>query len=232
MGGTVAGRERPRLRGMTAFHATEPMIGSPAPGRRSARGTGALYDLVLALGERRGLRALRGAVLARASGRTLEIGAGTGLNVAHYPDAVTELVLTEPDAEMARRLRRRAGATAVVVEADAAALPLADASVDTVVSTMVLCTVPDPAATVAELRRVLRPGGSLLFIEHVRAGTPRAARAQRRWARPWANVAGGCRCDRDTLATLGAHFDVTDVARHRWRGMPAIVQPLIAGRAA
>jgi SAM-dependent methyltransferase len=217
---------------MTALHVTASTIASSAPAPRSARGTGALYDLVLALGERRGMRALRGAVLARAIGSTLEIGAGTGLNVAHYPDAVTELALTEPDAEMARRLRRRAGATAVVVEADAAALPLAGASVDTVVSTLVLCTVPDPAATVAELRRVLRPGGSLLFIEHVRAGTPRAARAQRRWARPWAAVAGGCRCDRDTLAILGAHFDITELSRHRWRGMPAIVQPLIAGRAA
>jgi ubiquinone/menaquinone biosynthesis C-methylase UbiE len=217
---------------MTALHVTESTIASSAPAPRSARGTGALYDLALALGERRGMRALRGAVLARAIGSTLEIGAGTGLNVAHYPDAVTELALTEPDAEMARRLRRRAGATAVVVEADAAALPLAGASVDTVVSTLVLCTVPDPAATVAELRRVLRPGGSLLFIEHVRAGTPRAARAQRRWARPWAAVAGGCRCDRDTLAILGAHVEITELARHRWRGMPAIVQPLIAGRAA
>ena len=219
------------MHGMTALHATHAK-GPAAPHRRSPRGTGALYDLVLALGERRVMRALRAEVLAGASGRTVEIGAGTGLNAGRYPDAVTELVLTEPDAEMARRLRRRAGTRARVVEAEAAALPFADASVDTVVSTLVLCTVPDPEAVVAELRRVLRPGGALLFIEHVRADAPRAARSQARWARPWAAVAGGCRCDRDTLATLERRFAVTRLTRHRWRGMPAIVQPLIVGRAA
>ena len=158
------------MRGMTALHATHP--GPPAtPHRRSPRGTGAVYDLVLALGERRVMRALRAEVLAGASGRTVEIGAGTGLNAGRYPDAVTELVLTEPDAEMARRLRRRAGTRARVVEAEAAALPFPDASVDTVVSTLVLCTVPDPEAVVAELRRVLRPGGRLVAVtngdEHV-----------------------------------------------------------------
>jgi ubiquinone/menaquinone biosynthesis C-methylase UbiE len=218
---------------MTALHATEPHPGAAAPPHhRSPRGTGALYDLVLALGERRVMRALRAGLLAGAGGRTVEIGAGTGLNVAHYPETVSELVLTEPDAEMARRLRRRAGAKAVVVEAEAAALPFADASADTVVSTLVLCTVPDPEAVVAELRRVLRPGGSLLFVEHVAANTPRAVRAQRRWARPWAAVAGGCRCDRDTLATLERHFEIAELSRPTWRGMPSIVQPLIVGRAA
>jgi ubiquinone/menaquinone biosynthesis C-methylase UbiE len=118
-----------------------------------------------------------------------------------------------------------------VIEAGAQALPFPDASFDTVVATLVLCTVPDPEAAVAELRRVLRPGGALLFVEHVRAAEPRAARRQRRWARPWATVAAGCRCDRDTLALLRRHLDVTGLSRHRWRGMPAIVQPLIAGRA-
>jgi ubiquinone/menaquinone biosynthesis C-methylase UbiE len=201
---------------------------SPAPS--SLRGTAAFYDLVLALGERRSMAALRTATLAPARGRALEIGAGTGLNLRHYPAAVGELVLTEPDAEMARRLRRRAPRHAVL-QASAESLPFADGSFDTAVTTMVLCTVADPEAAVAEIRRVLRPGGALLFVEHVRAAVPRAARRQDRWARPWAAVAGGCRCDRDTLALLRRHFDVTALSRPRWRGMPAIVQPLIAGRA-
>ena len=201
---------------------------SPAP--PSLPGTAALYDLVLALGERRSMRGLRAATLAGAGGRTLEVGAGTGLNRSHYPAGVTDLVLTEPDAAMARRLRRRAAGTPVI-EAGAGALPFPDASFNTVVATLVLCTVPDPEAAVAEIRRVLRPGGALVFVEHVRAAEPRIARRQRRWARPWATVAAGCRCDRDTLSLLGRHFDVTALSRHRWRGMPAIVQPLIAGRA-
>ena len=201
---------------------------SPTPA--SLPGTAALYDVVLALGEHRSMRRLRAATLAAAGGRTLEVGAGTGLNLPHYPAGVTDLVLTEPDAGMARRLRRRAAGTPVI-EAGAQALPFPDASFDTVVATLVLCTVPDPEAAVAELRRVLRPGGALLFVEHVRAAEPRAARRQRRWARPWATVAAGCRCDRDTLALLRRHLDVTDLSRHRWRGMPAIVQPLITGRA-
>jgi ubiquinone/menaquinone biosynthesis C-methylase UbiE len=201
-----------------------------APHPSSLRGTAALYDLVLALGERRSMRALRAAILARADGRTLEIGAGTGLNLPHYPAAVTELTLTEPDGEMARRLRRRAGAHAVLL-AGADALPFADDRFDTVVSTLVLCTVPDAEAAVAELRRVLRPGGSLLFIEHLRADDARAARRQDRWARPWAVFGGGCRCNRDTLALLRRHFELGELSRHRWRGMPAIVQPLAAGSA-
>jgi len=197
---------------------------------RALPGTAALYDLILALGERRTMRSLRAGIVRRARGRTLEIGAGTGLNLAHYPAAVTTRSLTEPDPAMARRLRRRAG-EAAVIEAGAEALPFADDSFDTAIGTLVLCTVPDAAAAVAELRRVLAPGGSLLFIEHVRAADARAARRQRRLARPWATLAGGCNCTRDTLALLEREFTVAEVAHHRWRGMPGIVQPLIAGRA-
>ncbi len=148
-----------------------------------------LYDPVLALGERRGMAARRLALLARARGRVLEIGAGTGRNLGAYPGAVEELVLTEPDAGMRGRLRRRverAGHPAAIVAAGAEALPFPDASFDTVVSTMVLCTVEDVAAAAAEARRVLRPGGRLLFAEHVRAGSPRLARWQDRLAGPWA----------------------------------------------
>ena len=208
---------------------TAPAVATAADVPATLPGSAALYDLVLALGERRAMRALRVATIGRARGRTLEIGAGTGLNLPHYPATVTDLVLTEPDPAMASRLRRRGGAD--VVLAGAEALPFPDAAFETAVSTMVLCTVPDPEAAVIELRRVIEPGGALLFVEHIRSDDPRTARRQRRLERAWATFAGGCYCTRDTLSLLDRHFRVTDVARHRWRGMPGIVQPLIAGRA-
>src|SRR5689334_5910296 len=135
------------------------------PGARSAttweRIGAAIYDPFLAAGERQGMAARRAALLSRARGEVLEVGAGTGLNVGHYPDAVTRLVLTEPVAPMARRLRSRAARRpgTEVVQARAEDLPVPSASVDTVVSTMVLCTVEDVDAALAEVVRVLRPGG-------------------------------------------------------------------------
>jgi ubiquinone/menaquinone biosynthesis C-methylase UbiE len=193
--------------------------------------TAALYDPFLALGERRSMGALRRGLLASARGRVLEAGAGTGHNVAAYPAALSELVLTEPVPAMLSRLRGRAGG-ALVVAAGAESLPFPDASFDTVVSTLVLCTVDDPGAAVRELRRVLRPGGRLLFIEHVRSGDARLARWQRRLARPWRLFAAGCRCDRDTLALLQAHFESVEWRPAVWHGMPRIVQPLRVGSAA
>jgi SAM-dependent methyltransferase len=194
-----------------------------------------LYDPFLALGERRGMREQRAAVLAGAHGRVLEIGAGTGLNLPHYPAAVRELVLAEPEPGMRARLERRADAArrpVTVVGAPAEALPFPDASFDCVVSTMVLCTVADVDATLAELRRVLRPGGRLLFVEHVRSSAPALARAQDRLAGPWRAFGGGCRCNQPTLELLaGGGLRVEGLQRSRWRGMPALVRPLAAGSA-
>ncbi len=192
----------------------------------------AVYDPFLALGERRGMRAHRRALLARARGRVLEIGAGTGLNVPFYAPGLDALVLTEPEEGMVRRLERRVARErpdARVVRAGAEALPVADASFDAVVSTLVLCTVPDPEAAVAEVRRVLRPGGALLFIEHVRADDPALARRQDRLAGPWAVFAAGCRCERRTLDLLARALVLTPPAREEWRGMPGIVRPLARG---
>jgi SAM-dependent methyltransferase len=191
-----------------------------------------IYDPFLALGERRGLAAQRRQLLAPLSGRVLEVGAGTGLNLRHYPRAV-ELVLTEPELAMHARLRRRAARrAATVVAAPAEALPFPDASFDVVVSTMVLCTVDDPAAAVRELRRVLRPDGRLVFIEHVRADSARLARWQDRLERPWRAFAAGCRCNQPTLAVLErGGLRVGTVHRAGWRGMPAIVRPLAIGEA-
>lgn len=178
------------------------------------------------------MRDRRRKLLAGARGSVLEIGAGTGLNVLHYPRRLDALILAEPDESMARRLERRAARTrpaAHILCAEAEALPLSDASVDVVVSTMVLCTVADPGAAIAELRRVLRPGGRLLYIEHVRAAEPGLARLQDRLAVPWAAFAAGCRCNRPTLELLEDAFALDPPATHRWHGMPRIVQPLIVG---
>jgi SAM-dependent methyltransferase len=193
-----------------------------------------LYDPFLALGERRGMADRRRALLAGAEGRVLELGAGTGLNLPHYPAAVRELVLSEPEPAMRATLDRRvarAGRAAQVVPAPAEALPFADDSFDTVVSTMVLCTVHDLPGALAETQRVLRPGGRLLFIEHVRAASPRYARWQDRLAAPWAAFAQGCRCNRPIDAVLADALAVERTERAEWRGMPALVRPLVFGAA-
>ena len=193
-----------------------------------------LYDPFLWLGEIAGVRGRRSALLSNARGRVVEIGAGTGLNIAHYPDGIAELVLTEPDAAMRRRLARRLqrhGRVARIVDAPAERLPLADASVDTVVSTFVLCTVDDPERTLSEIARVLRPDGQLLFVEHVRASSRYLAACQDKLLQPWRRFAGGCRCNRPTaelMRACGFAVAADDVV---WRGMPAIVHPVIIGRA-
>ena len=193
-----------------------------------------VYDSFLWLGEIAGMRKRRSELLADARGRVVEIGAGTGLNLVHYRDEVAELILTEPDASMRRRLERslqRSGRAARIVDAPAERLPLADASVDTVVSTLVLCTVDNPERTLAEIARVLRPEGQLLFIEHVRARSRFLAAYQDMLFRPWRAFAGGCCCNRQTVKLLrdcGFNVEADDAV---WRGMPTIVHPIVVGRA-
>jgi ubiquinone/menaquinone biosynthesis C-methylase UbiE len=173
-------------------------------------------------------------LLADARGAVLEIGAGTGLNLRHYPAGLEQLVLAEPGARMGARIdlgRAPAGVPARLVQAPAEALPFADASFDTVVSTLVLCTVSDPARAVDEVARVLRPGGRLLFLEHVRAEPGWRRTLQQRSAGPWAAFADGCRCDRETLATIEERMRIESFERGAWKGMPSIVKPLIWGKA-
>jgi ubiquinone/menaquinone biosynthesis C-methylase UbiE len=176
---------------------------------------------------------LRTEVLAGARGEVLEIGGGTGLNLAHYPTGLQRLVLTEPVTPMVDRLRRRARdhEDAEVVQAAAERLPFETASFDTVVSTLVLCTVADVEGSLSEVARVLKPGGRLLFIEHVRASGGRLCRRQARWAGAWEAFAMGCRCDRDTLESIRSQFDVRELATAAWDGMPSIVRPLVIGEA-
>jgi ubiquinone/menaquinone biosynthesis C-methylase UbiE len=198
----------------------------------------AVYDRALARAEHAGLADRRAQLLADLGGEVLEIGAGTGLNLQHYPATVTRLVLAEPDPHMAYRLRDRIAAqapqiVAEVIEAPAEALPFADASFDAVVSTLVLCTVTTPELAAAEIARVLRPGGELRLIEHVRDPTSRArARAQDLLERPWGWVAGSCHPNRDTRATLAAAgFDTAAIEPGEFEAAGPIVKPLIVGQA-
>lgn len=194
----------------------------------------ALYDPFLARGERLGMAERRAALLAGARGRVLEIGAGTGLNLAHYPVTVEELVLTEPVGPMAARSRARvaeSGRAVEVVEAPAETLPFETASFDTVVSTLVLCTVADVESALSEVARVLAPGGRLLFVEHVHAAGTRLGRWQLRMADLWAAWAQGCRCDRDLMGSISSRFDVHVVRSAEWAGMPGLVRPLVVGSA-
>ncbi len=194
----------------------------------------ALYDRMMRSGEERTMGRRRGELVANARGRTLEIGAGTGANIPHYPDAVEELILAEPFEPMRRRLERKLGerhSSASTLDASAEAIPLEDESVDTVVSTLVLCTVDFPDLALAEASRVLRPSGQLLFIEHVRSHSPRVARWQDRLETPWRHFAAGCRCNRDTIALIAAAGFSTQHEEVHWRGVPPIVAPLVTGRA-
>jgi len=190
-----------------------------------------VYDRVLDASEQAGLRDLRRQTLAGATGRTLELGAGTGLNHDLYPEEVTDLVLTEPFAPMARRLRAKAP-RASVLEAPAEQLPFPDHSFDTVVVTLVLCTVVDPVQALREVARVLSPGGRLLFLEHVRATDPRLARWQDRLHGPWYVLGHGCHCNRDTLALLEASpLEVERAVRGRIPKAAPLVRPLLRGSA-
>jgi ubiquinone/menaquinone biosynthesis C-methylase UbiE len=191
------------------------------------------FDRFQAASEEAGMREHRRRLLAGAKGRTLELGAGTGANVELYPEAVTELVLTEPFGPMAARLRervRRAGRDDAVVEVGAERLPFATDSFDTVVVTLVLCTVEQPAVALSEIARVLRPGGSFLFLEHVRSQDPGLARWQDRLHRPWHLFGHGCHCNRDTLAAIEASPLVGAVtSRGDIPKVPALVRPRLEG---
>lgn len=191
------------------------------------------YDRAMAGTEKAGLGAIRSRLLEDVRGDVLEIGAGTGRNLEHYPDDAVALTLTEPDPSMLRRLTiaaRSAPTSIKVLRAPAEDLPFDDASFDTVVSTLVLCGVSDQPRAVREIRRVLKPGGRLLLVEHVRAATAELARRQDRIN--WLNrLVAGCDCNRPTLDTLqGAGFEV-DVVTGDLPKAPSFVRPLIIGAA-
>ena len=206
------------------------------PSSIRARMFAAGYDLVLGQAERAGLAARRRTLLSGASGATLEIGAGTGLNLAHYPPAVTKLTLIEPDEHMARKLRNRCStATNVedIVVAPGEDLPFPHDAFDTAVVTLVLCTAPDPAGVLAEIARVLKPNGRLLFMEHIRSDSPSRATWQDRLNPLWQMTLGnGCNCNRSTLGTIEASPLTIEHVEHGEipKTMP-ILRPLVSGRA-
>ena len=192
------------------------------------------YDRQMARAEKAQLGALRQSLLATADGDVLEIVGGTGANLPFYRPGTGSLTITEPEPAMVRRLERRAreqAPRAMILRAPAEDLPFEDGTFDVAVSTLVLCGVSDQPRALRQLRRVLRPGGRLLFIEHVRSGDPRLARHQDRMN--WLNqLVVTCDCNRPTLASIQeAGFTVTDVEHLSLHKAPSFASPLIVGSA-
>lgn len=193
----------------------------------------AVYDPMMRPAEKGELGRLRDEVVGSAWGAVLEIGAGTGLNVPRYHD-VDRLVVSEPEEPMRRRLIGRVAAASVPVEvvaAPAEALPFDDGEFDTVVSTLVLCSVDDPVAAVREVRRVLRPGGRFVFLEHG-GGAGKRAEWQRRLDGIWSAVNAGCHLTRnvtDVLASADLHTEEIRVLEPR--PVPSVILPFRLGTA-
>jgi SAM-dependent methyltransferase len=194
----------------------------------------AMYDPFMRKSEEAGLGALRHELLAQTRGAALEIGGGTGANLAYYPASAISLTITEPDPSMFKRLERHAKVAqpdTLVLRAPAEDLPFDDDSFDTVVSTLVLCGVDDQPRALREVRRVLRPSGAFLFLEHVRSGDPAIARKQDKMN--WLNRAVVCcDCNRPTLDTIeNAGFDVAALEHVEMPKAPPFVRPAVVGSA-
>lgn len=167
------------------------------------------YPVLCGLAERAGMRELRRELIGAAMGRTLEVGAGSGLNLPHYTSEVSELVINEPSPHMRRRLRKELDADPPlvgswrIIEGGGENLPCEDGSFDTIAATYVHCTIPDPVAALREFARVLRPGGRYIFLEHVHAGEGTAlGRFQDAVEAPHTYIAAGCHPNRRTDALL------------------------------
>lgn len=199
------------------------------------RAFSALYDRAFEASEEAGLREMRCDLLSGARGRVLELGAGTGLNLALYPEGIESLALVEPDPHMAKQLRKKLGESersAELIEAPAERLPFDDDSFDTVIVTLVLCTVPDQPAALKEISRVLKPGGRFLFLEHVRSQSPGLAKWQDRLEGPWRFLGDGCHCNRDTVSAISAAgFELGEVEHPEFPKGPPLVKPMAVGSA-
>ncbi|MDR7086353.1 ubiquinone/menaquinone biosynthesis C-methylase UbiE [Aeromicrobium panaciterrae] len=193
------------------------------------------YDRMMAAPEKAVLSGHRKELLKDVTGSVLELGGGTGANLPFYGSKVTKLVVTEPEEPMARRLEKKLESfslPATVLQVPAEDLPFEAGSFDFVVSTLVLCTVDDPAKALAEAHRVLKPGGQLVFLEHVRSDDPKLARWQDRLHGVWKRAGYGCRCNRPTEDNIvNAGFSVVDLEHDRLLKAFPIIRPLIAGAA-
>ena len=193
----------------------------------------AMYDRMLGKTERAGLGEHRRALLAGAAGDVLEIGGGTGANLQYYGDTVRSLTIVEPEKPMLKRLEHhieQSGRQAKALRAPAEDLPFNDASFDAIVSTLVLCTVDDVPRALRELHRVLRPGGKLLFIEHVRSDDEKLARTQDRMLPINVRIGHGCHPNRRTLDSIrDAGFEVTSLEHDTLKHTPKFIRPLIVG---
>jgi len=187
-----------------------------------------IYDTVLAPTERAGVREQRRRMMEGVTGSVLEIAAGTGLNVPLYPDTADEVHAVEPDRHMLAKLLGRASTSAVplhVYRADACHLPFADGVFDAAIIAFALCTIPDPSRALDEVHRVVRPGGTLRFLEHVRSANDATARWQDRINPLWSRVAGGCRLNQPTVEILASsRWEIDDL----WRSGGGFV---VAGQA-
>jgi ubiquinone/menaquinone biosynthesis C-methylase UbiE len=179
-------------------------------------------------------RRLRRELVPRAQGRVLEIGAGSGLNLPFYGPKVTELYALEPSAQLRRIARRRARHLRFPVEflaSSAEGIPLPSGSIDTVVSTWTLCTIPDVERALAEMRRVLVPDGELLFVEHGLAPDASVRHWQHRLTPGWRRIAGGCHLDRsidELIANAGFAFDAL---HRRYIARPKLMTYTYSGQA-
>ena len=183
-----------------------------------------LYGRMAEALEAKGNAEHRAELLAGLTGRVVEVGAGTGLNFGHYPAMVTEVVAVEPESYLRAKAEVAATAAPVlvsVVDGVADRLPADNASFDAGVASLVLCSVPDPAAALAELHRVIRPGGELRFYEHVRADSPRLARWQDRLDVVWPRLGGGCHANRATVDAIeAAGFSIEQLRRFTFKPSP------------
>jgi ubiquinone/menaquinone biosynthesis C-methylase UbiE len=191
-----------------------------------------MYDRFTAKAERACFSGHRQALIAGVHGDVVEIGGGTGANLPYYDGGMATLTLTEPSRPMIRQLQRRINEHAPyakLLRAPAEDLPFDDSSFDVAISTLVLCSVDDQARAVRELRRVLRPGGRLLFMEHIRSDEPRLARLQDRMNRI-NNIVAHCDCNRPTLDSISAAgFTIQELERGTIEKAPPFLRPLVVG---
>lgn len=178
-------------------------------------GLASTYDIALAPLELAGLHRLRRRMIGEARGMVLEIGAGTGVNLAHYGDGARVFALDESRDMLATARQRPCRVCATVTQADAQSLPFSSRTFQTVVGTLVFCCIPDPAGALAEIRRVLQPGGMLLLLEHTRGHHPVAAALTDLLHPIWCAMNGSCHLNRRTAQIVAdAGFSVARVERH------------------